>query len=76
MAITLMATTPMEAITRMVTTPTGDTMGAMEDITVVTGLMATDTATASWLGWVMDTGAATTEDTTATTDRSELRSSF
>ena len=76
MAITLMATTPMEAITRMVTTPTGDTMAAMEDITVVTGLMATDTATASWLGWVMATGAATTEDTTDTTDRSELRSSF
>ena len=70
MAITLMATTP------MVITPMGDIMMAMEDITEVTGLMATDTATASCLGWVMATGAATTEDTTDTTDRLKLRSSF
>ena len=71
MAITLMATTPMEAIT-----PMGDIMVAMEDITEVTGHMATVTATASCLGLVMATGAATTEDTTDTTDRSKLRSTF
>ena len=76
MATTHMATTPTEAITRMVTTPMGDIMVAMEDITEVTGHMATVTATASCLGLVMATGAATTEDTTDTTDRSKLRSSF
>ena len=68
-AITLMAITPMEAMEDIME----DIMEAMEaTMEGDTGLMAMDTVTASCLGWVMATGAVTAEDTTDTTDRSEL----
>ena len=66
MVTTLMVITPMEAIMEA-------TMEAMEAIMEGdTGLMAMDTVTASCLGWVTAMGAVTAEDTTDTTDRSEL----
>ena len=71
-AITLMAITPMEAMEAMEDIMK-DIMEAMEAIMEGdTGLMAMDTVTASCLGWVTAMGVVTAEDTTDTTDRSEL----
>ena len=69
MVITLMVITPMEAMEAFMEA----TMEAMEAIMEGdTGPMAMDTVTASCLGWVTAMGVVTAEDTTDTTDRSEL----